>query len=127
MKHPGILPNKEKDKLWKKRSWDERIAQHFKAHELPSVAKETLLGHEVYIGVSDEKLHDAPKEYSGGYFKTAFAVRRGKTAFIRILEFDGNHDSEMTDNSRLQARVNRTIREAVNEIEVGQEGGLYEK
>ena len=108
------------------RSWDERIAQHMKAHELPLVAKEKILGHEVYIGVSDEKLWDST-EYESGYYKTAYAIMRGKTVPIQILEFDGNHNDDMTDQARLQARLNKTIKEAICSIELGIEGGLYEK
>lgn len=126
MKHPGIYEDKEKKRIWGQRSWDERIAQHFKAHELPNVAKEKILDHEVYIGVSAEKLHDAPKEYPSGYFKTAFAILKGKTVPVQILEFDGNHDPEMTDSGRLRARIGRTIQEARNAIQTGKEAGFYE-
>jgi hypothetical protein len=126
-KHPGVHTDPAKKKLWAQRSWDERIAQHFRAHELPLVAKEVILNHEVFIGVHKEKFFDEPKEYPSGYYKTAFAVLRGKTVPIQVLEFDGNHDPLLTDNMKLQARVNKTIREAINSIELGREGGFYEK
>ena len=123
----GIHKRDGLEKIWGKRSWDERIAQHFKAHELPNVAKETLLGHEVYIGVNNEKQWDEKEKYPSGYYKTAYAVKKDKMVAVQILEFDGNHDPVLTDKSRLQARVNKTIQEAVSSIELGIEGGMYEK
>jgi len=115
------------ERAWKHRSWDERIAQHFKAHELPRVAKEKILGHEVYIGVSDEKQWDEMVKYPSGYYKTAYAIKKDKTFAVQILEFDGNHDPELTEHTKLQARVNKTVNEAVDSIKLGIEGGMYEK
>jgi len=118
--------HKRQSNPWKKRlSWDEKIAQHFKAHGMPYVAKEMVDGHEVYIGVGD-KQHDEPKEYPSGYYNAAFAVRRGKITPIQILHFDGNHDENMTEEGRLKGRVNTTIRAAKDAIQLGKEGGLYE-
>lgn len=119
-KRPGL------QSIWGKRSMDERIAQHMKAHELPKVAKEIIMGHEVYIGISDEKLWDEA-EYPSGYYKTAYAIRRGKTTPVQIVIFDGNHDPDMTEEGRLKARLNTTIREAMGSLRLGLEGGLYEK
>lgn len=124
--------NKEKDKIWGKRSWDERIAQHFKAHALPKVAKEVIMGRDVYVGVSDEKHHDAPDDYPSGYYRTGFAVAKprpdGKRDFfVQILEFDGQHDPEYTDYDKLRGRLNTTVRTAREHIEIGIQGGQYEK
>lgn len=107
-------------------SWDEKVAQHFKAHGMPKVAKQVVEGHEVYIGVSDEKLFDEA-EYPSGYYNTAFAIRRGKMTPIQILHFDGNHDPDLTEAAKMTGRVNRTIQAAMEAIKLGQEGGLYEK
>ena len=118
---------KPQDNPWKKRmSWDEKIAQHFRAHGMPRVAKEVIEGHEVYIGVSDEKFFDEPEQYPSGYYNTAFAIRRGSVTPIQLMHFDGNHDLEMTENARLMGRVNRTVAAAVDAIKMGKEGGLYE-
>lgn len=127
MKHPGVSEDKEKKRIWGQRSWDERIAQHFKAHELSNVAKEKILGHEAYIGVSDEKFWDSKDEYPSGYYKTSYAIKRGKDFAVQILIFDGNHDPGLTEHSKLKGRVNKTIREATGSIQLGIKGGMYEK
>ena len=100
------------------------LQKHFDVHGARASEFRTYLGHKVYLAEGgphlDAKLVDLPEDMAWmkqGYYLAVWAVLRGNAVIGRPAYFNLNHNTELTKQNRVYARLNAAMGDAEEHID----------
>lgn len=102
----------------------ERMIQHFGLRPV----KKLVTNHgDILIAeggpyLMPDKNPDGSNRYA---YQAAYCVTRGVNDLARWLEFDINHDFNLTEEGRREARINAAVSDAMGFIEANVKAGRY--
>lgn len=110
------------------------IEKHFQVHGARPCETRSYMGYKVYLADSGPH-YDAEKHMLGeedawmkdGYYLSCWGVIRDNLAvWGRPVYFKTNHNAELNNGSRKEARLNAAMADAEDYIRLGIQGGLLE-
>lgn len=110
------------------------VEKHFQVHKADPCETREYMGYKVYLADSgphfdakENMLSDEDRWMKDGYYLSCWAVIRDNYAvWGRPVYFETNHNRELTNGSRREARLNAAMADAEDYIRLGIQGGLLE-
>lgn len=104
---PKLKKEMKRGRISESRFWEIMKDVGFRPHKKITTLKGNLL-----LAYTDRE-HDNP-EYPAGYYQVAVGIvasaSKGYVDGFTWVEYDGLHDLELTEEQRLQARINEAVR-----------------